>query len=174
MTKQHESADLHERARRLIDVERVEGLAPGERRWLQDHLAACEACVGWAVSAEAALRAIKSVPIALPPGLAASAKLRVLEKAAELKQKRARNLALVVGCAFSWAVGVASAPLVWRLCAWFGATLDLPRILWELGFICWWFVPAAAAGLVILWVGARADQPVLNGPPEVGPRPNDW
>ena len=65
--------NLHERARRLIDQERVEGLAPEDRRWLEEHLAGCEACSGWAASAEAAIRALKSVSVAVPPGLAVRA-----------------------------------------------------------------------------------------------------
>lgn len=174
MNKKEVSTGSHERARRLIDVERVEGLTPEERRWLQDHLADCEACAGWEASAKAALRAFTSVSVVLPPGLAASASLRLREKAAELKQQRARNLALIVGCTLSWVAGVASAPLVWRLCAWFGAALDLPRIVWKLAFVCWWFVPIAAAGLVILWARSRAELEGSNGPPEGGPRPNTW
>ena len=174
MKKEDVSAELHERARRLIDQERVEGLAPEERRWLEDHLAGCEACAGRAASAEAALRAFKSVSVALPPGLAASTNMQVREKAAELKQRRARNLALIAGCAVSWVAGVASAPLVWKLCAWIGGTLALPRIVWVAGFACWWLVPAASAGLVILWARARAEGEDFNGPLETGTRSNEW
>jgi hypothetical protein len=142
--------DLHERARRLIDMERIEGLAIEEGRWLESHLAVCEACAGWAEDAGAALQMFRSVSIAPPPGLAVLAKLRVREKAVELKQQRSRNLALIAGCAVSWMAGAASAPLVWRLCAWLGSRLDLPRIVWQLAFFSWWFVPAAAASLVII------------------------
>ena len=166
--------NLHERARRLIDQERVEGLAPEDRRWLEDHLAGCEACSGWAASAEAAIRALKSVSVAMPPGLAASAKLRVHEEAGELKQRRTRNLALIAGCTVSWVVGVASAPLVWKLFEWFGTTLALPRIVWELGFFCWWLVPAAFAALPILWARARAEREFSSGPIEAWPGLNEW
>jgi len=174
MKKQDEMANLHDRAQRLIDQERVEGLVPEELRWLQDHLAGCEACAARAASTESALRALKSVSIALPPGLGVSTKLRVREEAVRLKQRRARNLALIVGCAVSWIAGVASAPLVWRLFEWVGTTLALPRIVWELGFLCWWFVPAAAAGLVILWVRTRAEREDLNEPLGTGPRSGRW
>lgn len=155
--KQEEAAkDSHARARRLIDKESVEGLGVEERRWLEEHLAGCEACWRWAAAAEAALRMFRSVSIVPPPGLAALAKFRVHERAMALKQQRARNRALIVGCALSWLVGVASAPLVWRLCAWLGSTLDLPRIVWQLAFFFWWLVPAAAAGLVIILAQARS------------------
>lgn len=174
MKKQGAAENLHERARRLIDRERIEGLASKERHFLEDHLAACEACTGWAASADAVLRMLKSSSVALPPGLAASTNLRVREKAAELRQRRTRNLALIVGCAISWALGVASAPLVWRVFEWFGTTLALPRIVWVAGFACWWLVPATFAGLAILWRRARAEQGDFNVPLETGPGANEW
>ncbi len=174
MKKQGATGGLHERAQRLIDQERIEGLASEEHRWLQDHLAGCAACAARAASTESALGALKSVSVVLPPGLAASAKLRVREKAAELKLRRVRIVALVVGCAISWAAGVASAPLVWRLCEWIGASLDLPRIVWIAGFAFWWLVPGVFAGLVILWARKRAEREDLNGRLETGPRSNEW
>lgn len=151
MKKQEAVGNVHERARNLIDRNLIEGLELEEQRWLATHLVECESCTRHAASTEAALQAVKSVSVALPRGLAASTKLRVHEEAAKLKRCRARNLALIAGCTISWVAGVASAPLVWRLCEWLGTTLDLPRIVWELGFLSWWLVPAAAVGLVILW-----------------------
>jgi anti-sigma factor RsiW len=173
--RMHEaSTDLHERALWLIDRERVEGLEPEERRWLQDHLAGCEACAARSASTEAAVRGLKSVSVPLPPGLAASTNLRVRKEVADIKQRRTRTIALIAGCAASWTVGVASAPLVWRLCEWLGTTLSLPRIVWELGFLSWWLVPAASAGLVVLWARSRAEREELNGRLELGRRSNGW
>lgn len=170
MKKQASMENLHERARRLIDQERVEGLAAAESHWLQDHLAACEGCAARAAETEAAILGLKSLSVRVPPGLAVSTNRLVREEATKLKQRRARNLALILGCTISWVAGVASAPLVWRLCEWFGTTLDLPRIVWELGFLSWWLVPAASAGIVILWVTERAQREEINGRLEKGLR----
>jgi len=171
MTRQ----DDHEQARRLMDMERVEGLAAAERRWLQEHLADCEACAGWETSTEAALRLFKSAPVAVPLGLAESAKLRVRERVAELEQQRARTVALIVGCGLSWLMGVASAPLVWKACAWIGSLFDLPRIVWVLGFACWWLVPAATVGLLIAWAGSRPERENLGSRPDgSGAQSNGW
>jgi len=165
-----ENEDIHELARRLVDRERIEELAPEEQHWLSDHLVACEDCAAWQTSTEAVLRALKSLSVALPPGLAASTNFRVREEAAKLKQRRARNLALIAACVISWVAGVASAPLVWRACAWIGAVLDLPRIVWELGFVAWWFVPAGAVGLVVIWARVQAEREGPNGAEEMAPR----
>jgi len=160
--------DLHGRARRLIDMERVEGLAPADQRWLADHLAACETCAGRAAQTEAALRALRTVSVAVPGGLAASAQFVVRRRSEEMRAQHARNLALAIGCTLSWVFGVASAPLVWRVCAWLGATLDLPRVVWMLGFAGWWFVPVLAMGLVILWQRRRADRASIRDSTRAG------
>jgi len=155
--KPHLDDDLHDRARRLIDTERVEGLNASDQRWLADHLAACEACAGLAAQTDAALRALRTASVSMPRDLAASAQFVVRRRAEELRAQRTRNVALVIGCTLSWVIGVASAPLVWRVCAWLGATLDLPRAVWMLGFVAWWCVPVLAMGLVILWQRRRAE-----------------
>ena len=171
--KKHEAfSDMHEEAQRLIDREQVEGLTPEESRWLHDHLAGCEACSACSSSTESALRALKSVSVAVPPGLAASTSLRVRENTEQMKHRRARNLWLIAGCTASWVAGVASAPLVWRMCEWVGTTLALPRIVWELGFLSWWLVPAAAAGLVLLWAQKGVGCEDFNGLLETGRRSN--
>jgi ferric-dicitrate binding protein FerR (iron transport regulator) len=168
--KKHDAIeDLHEQAWRLVDQELIEGLEPEERRRLEDHLAACEACAARFRSTKAALQALKTISIPIPPGLAVSTSLRVREEVAQLRHRHARNFALIAGCAVSWVAGVASAPLVWRLFEWFGTTLALPRIVWEFGFFCWWLVPAACAALVILWARTRAEYEEFSGRLETGP-----
>jgi anti-sigma factor RsiW len=148
--------DLHLRARKLIDTGRVEGLRDEEARWLEEHLAGCNACARRAATTDAALRALRSVSVVLPPGLAAATRLRVRQRAEEQSRSRARNAALVAGCALSWLAGVASAPLVWHAFAWLGATFDLPRVVWVFGFACWWFVPVAAAAILVWWQRSTA------------------
>lgn len=172
MKKQDAMDNGHERARSLIDRNLIEGLESEEQRWLADHLAECETCAGRMASTEAAVRAVKTVSVAMPRGLAASTKLRVHEEAAKLKQRRARNLALIAGCTVSWIAGVTSAPLVWKLCEWVGTTFDLPKIVWELGFLSWWLAPAALVGLVILWLSDRTQREELNEWVETSPRSN--
>lgn len=147
--------DLHERARHLIDMERVEGLSRADQRWLEDHLATCPTCANQASATDAALRVLRTSPVSVPRDLAASAQLIVRRQAEELRVQHTRNVALAIGCTLSWVFGVASAPLVWKVCAWLGATLDLPRVVWVLGFVTWWFVPLSVMGLVVLWLRSR-------------------
>jgi len=157
MKKHEPMGNVHKRAQSLIDRNLVEGLEADEQRWLAAHLAECDACAAQSASTAAVLQALRTNSIPLPGGLAALTKRRVHEEATKFKQRRVRNLALIAGCTVSWVAGVASAPLVWRVCEWVGTTLDLPKVVWELGFLSWWLVPAASVGLVVLWVSPRAD-----------------
>ena len=143
--------DRHDRAQRLIDTERVEGLTREDQTWLEAHLRKCADCSRWANRTDAALRSLLSVPVTVPLGLAAAPSLRIRYETEALHQRRTRSIGLIVSCALSWVLGVASAPLVWRVCAWLGREFGLPRVLWVLGFALWWFVPASAAAALILW-----------------------
>jgi hypothetical protein len=147
----------HDRAHQLIDQERIEGLPQEAQRWLQGHLAECKGCASRAAQTEATVHGLKSLSAGLPRGLATLTSRMVREEATRLKAQRRRTLALIAGCAVSWMAGVASAPLVWRVCEWAGTALDLPRLVWQLGFLTWWLVPAAAVGLIILWASARLE-----------------
>lgn len=75
------AADSHERARKLLDTERVEGLSSQERTWLEAHLTACDACTAFASSTEYALRALTCAPLSVPPDLAAVTSRRVRQGA---------------------------------------------------------------------------------------------
>jgi hypothetical protein len=150
--------DPHERAHRLIDRQRIEGLSSEDRAWLHSHLVGCEDCEPWATRTDLALRALTNVRVVLPSGLAAATSLRVRREAEARQQRRLRNFGLAVGCAVSWVLGVASAPLVWSVCAWLGTRLDLPRVVWVLGFAAWWLLPASAAAALILWQRERLDR----------------
>jgi len=147
----------HERARRLIDRRWVEGLPKDEEQWLDDHLSECSDCERWASRTDTALRTLIRLPVAMPSGLAAATSLRVRHEAERRQEERIRNIGLVVGCALSWILGVASAPLVWKICAWVGAEFDLPRAVWIAGFAAWWLVPGSIAALLILWQRQRLE-----------------
>ena len=51
--------NIHERARHLIDVLHVEGIAAPERQWLEAHLSECEACQVRASANEQVLQALQ-------------------------------------------------------------------------------------------------------------------
>ena len=140
--------DPHARARELIAQQFVEGIADSDREWLEQHSAACPECAGMARATEQSIRQLRSVPIALPPDLAARAQLRVYLRAQEMQPEEHRGWTLWVAFALCWMTGVASAPLVWRGFEWFGHFAGIPGVVLKLAFGLWWGVPAAiAAGI---------------------------
>ena len=144
------TGNVHERAQQLIAQERVEGIRASDNRWLAVHLQECAACANFAQNTSAALRAWRTIPIALPAGLAERTQFRVGLRAQQLRQHEPRRRALWIAAGISWAAGVASAPYVWRLFAWLGEQAGVPKLVWEAGFALWWAVPALVAAVVLL------------------------
>jgi hypothetical protein len=134
-----------------MDQERIEGLNDADRSWLAAHLAECERCSAIADVTARALGVFRALPIEIPGGLAERTRFRVRLRAEELHEPEPGNKILWILTFVSWALGVASAPLVWRGFAWFGHWADLPKPVWEVGFVLWWTVPALLAlGVVLL------------------------
>ena len=159
------SGDPHARAQQLFAQSLIEGLAPAEQTWLDSHLHQCEACSRETASTRELLRALRTVPVAVPHDLAARTQMRVRLRAQQAAQASDSNLALWVLTAASWLLGVFSAPLVWRGFAWVGTQLNLPKPVLELGFVLWWAIPALIAAAAVIhqkaagsgMVGRRSD-----------------
>jgi hypothetical protein len=151
------SGEMHARAEKLIAQERVEGLAREERQWLANHLRECANCARLAQDTDAALRSLRQNPIPLPPGLAARTQFRVRLRAQEMQEREPKRRLIWIICGMSWALGVATAPYVWRAFEWVGQRTGAPKLLWELGFGLWWTIPALVAAAVLLM--EKAGQP---------------
>ena len=143
--------DLHSEARLLLTRRLVERISDTEESWLLKHLAECTSCVAAAAETDNAIRRLRGIHVDLPEGLAGRTQLRVRLRAEELQEQRSTNKLLWVFGVVSWALGVASAPLVWRGFAWAGEYLGLPKPIWVAGAVLWWTVPILlAAGTVLL------------------------
>jgi hypothetical protein len=144
------SNEMHARAEKLIARERVEGLAGEEREWLANHLRECPDCTRLAQQTDAALHSLRQNPIPFPAGLAARTQFRVRLRAQELQEREPQRRLVWIICGMSWALGVATAPYVWRAFEWVGQRTGAPKFVWELGFGLWWTIPALVAAAVLL------------------------
>jgi hypothetical protein len=81
--------------------------------------------------------------------------MRVRMRVQELREHEPQRRALWLACGISWALGIASAPYVWRVFAWMGEHTGMPKLVWELGFGLWWTIPALIAAVVLLLENAR-------------------
>ncbi len=154
------SAGIHDRALQLIAQERVEGISPAEREWLAAHLQDCAHCAELARQTDQALRSMRTAAIPLPRGLASRTQFRVRLRAEELREHGLGRKLLWTIAGVSWALGIASAPWVWRAFEWVGHRTGAPKLIWEVGFVMWWAVPALlATGVVLAIWNGRAGEP---------------
>jgi anti-sigma factor RsiW len=153
------SRDPHAAAQTLILKDRVEGLTPAERASLDRHLDDCPACARRAAATEGALRELRAVVVSLPPDLAARTHLRVYLRARERRPAEGASWALWVSFGLSWAVGVASAPWVWRGFNWVGSWAGIPALLVKMSFALWWAIPALlTVAILLLERGRQGDE----------------
>lgn len=154
------SENVHDRALQLIAQGRVERVPETDRAWLAAHLEECEFCGEHARQTDRALRLLRTAIIALPDGLASRTQFRVRLRAEELGEHGLGQKLLWSIAAVSWALGIASAPWVWRAFEWVGQRTGAPKLIWEVGFVMWWAVPALlATGVVLAIWNGRAGEP---------------
>jgi hypothetical protein len=142
--------NLHARAEKLIAQERIEGISPAERDWLAAHLRECASCAQVAQQTNYALRVLRATLISMPRGLAERTQFRLQLRAQEMREREPKRRLLWIMCAMSWALGIATAPYVWRAFEWTGERIGAPRLVWEMGFGLWWTIPAVVAAAVVL------------------------
>jgi hypothetical protein len=147
--------NLHARAEKLIAQERIEGITQSERDWLAAHLLECSTCARIAEQTNDAVRVLRAVHVSLPRGLAERTRFRLQLRAQEMREREPKRRLLWIMCAMSWALGIATAPYVWRAFEWAGERMGLPRLLWEMGFGLWWTIPALVAAAVVLMENLR-------------------
>lgn len=145
------SANPHQRAKQLLAQALVEGIDRADQSWLDAHLRECEECSREALRTQELVRSFRSLPVAVPRDLAARTQLRVRLRLQESARTSSSNAFLWVITAASWALGILSAPYVWRIFAWVGSELNLPKLVLEFGFVLWWMVPALVAAGVVLY-----------------------
>lgn len=146
----------HERARKLLEASRVEGITPDDQAWLNSHLESCAGCESYAESLEHTLATLRLFQMPINPAIVDKTRRRLHLRARELHEHEARMRALWLACAVSWVVGVGSAPLVWWGLEWIGQHIALPRPVWFLAFALWWIAPAVVVAAVLTWRRSRA------------------
>ncbi len=140
----------HERAKKLIAQQHVEPLTLDDTKWLNAHLADCEACAAEQLQLSESLSALRTIHIDLPRNLASRTQFRVRMRAEELREKGPARKFIWAIAAVSWVLGVATAPLVWHGVEWLGHTTGAPKLVLQAGFVLWWSVPPMIAAWAAL------------------------
>jgi predicted anti-sigma-YlaC factor YlaD len=140
----------HERAQRLIAQQHLEILPSEDAKWLNAHLAECESCAGEQRQLRESLSALRAMHVVLPLNLASRTQFRVRMRAEELREKEPAKKFVWAIAAVSWALGVSTAPWVWRGIEWLGQETGAPKLLLQAGFVLWWSVPPMIAAWAAL------------------------
>ena len=146
------NSDLHshQRAQELIAQQHIEPVSSDDQRWLNAHLAECESCAAEQTQLRESLSALRTMHLDLPPNLASRAQFRVRMRAEELREKEPAKKFVCGIAAVSWALGVSTAPWVWRGIEWLGQETGAPKLLLQAGFVLWWGVPPMIAAWAAL------------------------
>ena len=142
--------DNHAQAKDLIARRHIEGLTGDDERSLNAHLAECQSCAALQRQLSASLSALRTMHVDLPANLASRAQFRVRLRAEELREKEPAKKFVWAIAAVSWALGVSTAPWVWRGVEWLGQETGAPKLLLQAGFLLWWSVPPMIAAWAVL------------------------
>lgn len=145
----------HERARRLILASRVEGIAAGERQWLDAHLERCAACAKELATVAAVLDSFRAAPVVASDEMVQRTRLAVRRRSEELAIERAHSVPLRIAVALSAAWTILALPYTWRTFEWLGGAAGVPDVIWQAGFVSWWFLPATVVAAIVAAQQAR-------------------
>ena len=148
-------SELHARAKKLIVADRVEGISPEERDWLDSHLADCDECSTEASRLSAAIQTFRAVAMTASPDLVRRTSSMVLQRARQKQTPRRESVAVWIATAVSVASMAYSSPYVWSALAWIARFSHAPDIVWQAGFLMWWFMPATILAAAAAWRRAR-------------------
>lgn len=145
--------NAHDRARDLIAAGSG---SDAQRSWLEQHLAECTPCAGFARLAASATTAVRSQAVIAPPAVVHATHLLVRARAAQLQEMQARLRVMWIGISIGVLIGIVTTPLLWLFAAWVGRTYSLSPLAWQAGFVLLWFIPASFAAAVALAVRPQA------------------
>ncbi len=132
----------HERARLLRDRAMVEGIAPEEQRWLDEHIDGCPDCSGYAKLSIRAVRALDSFAFEFDPAAALRVQNVIRSRADELAASEAHARRLVVGTAVAMLLTVTGSVAMWQPTQWLAGRLNLPSPAWQIAFVMLWLLPS--------------------------------
>jgi predicted anti-sigma-YlaC factor YlaD len=145
--------DAHEQARELIAL--GDGLADAQQLWLRAHLDDCEVCRHYAETANEAVRALRSLPLAADSRLVRATQMRVRFHASRLREARERTWLVAMACLGVGLSATLTVPFLWRLFAWMGEQAGVSTLVWQTGFMFFFIAPALVVSVLLLARGTH-------------------
>lgn len=150
--------DTHDEAKELIAL--GESLSDARQDWLRTHLEGCEACRHYAEAVNGVVRTLRLIPLAADARLVRATQMRVRFHASRLRAARERMWLVAMACLGVGLSATLTIPLLWRLFAWMGEWAGVSPLVWQAGFVFFFFAPALVVGVLLL---ARGTHLANNG-----------
>jgi len=145
--------NAHDEARELIVL--GEDLSDAQRDWLRAHLNECETCSQYAEAASAVVRTLYSLPLAADSRLVRATQMRVRFHAGRLRETRERLWLVGMSCLGVGLSATLTVPLLWRLFAWMGEWAGVSTLVWQAGFMFFFFAPTLVVSVLLLAHGTQ-------------------
>ena len=156
--------NAHDEARQLIAL--GDGLPEAQQAWLRAHLQECEGCRHYAEAANGVVHSLRSLPLAADSRLVRATQMRVRFHAARLRETRERMWLVGMAClGVGWSATL-TVPFLWRLFAWMGERTGVSDLVWQAGFMFFFFAPALVVGGLLLARGTHLASTYLANPEE--------
>ena len=140
----------HGRAMDLLTQREVEGIADGDARWLESHLAACEECASYELALSGAERAMRSFTVMASASLVESTRARVHIRAQQLAEQQARTVLIGVSFCLGVITSTLTAWVWWKFGGWVAQSLGLPSGIVEPGILLFWLLPAIVIAVLLV------------------------
>jgi predicted anti-sigma-YlaC factor YlaD len=145
--------ETHDEARTLIAV--GGSLSDAQQVWLRTHLEDCEPCRHYAEATDGVVRSLRSMPLAADARLVRATQMRVRFHARRLRETRERMWLVAVACLGVGLSATLTIPLLWRLFAWMGEWAGVSTLVWQAGFVFFFFAPALVVGVLLVARGTH-------------------
>jgi predicted anti-sigma-YlaC factor YlaD len=145
--------DTHDEGRKLIAL--GESLSDAQQVWLRSHLEGCEACRHYAEAVHGVVRTLRSMPLAADARLVRATQMRVRFHARRLRETRERMWLVAMACLGVGLSATLTIPLLWRLFAWMGEWAGVSTLVWQAGFVFFFFAPALVVSALLVARGTH-------------------
>jgi hypothetical protein len=144
------SADVHSRARLLIDQSLVGEISQSDDRWLRDHLAKCTECETFQNLSHSVLRSLGDLSFGVTPGATDRIQRVVADRAAELRSDRSLRLRALAGVVAALILTGLGSSAAWKAASWVSGYANVAGSSLHLEVLIFWLLPSLVASLILL------------------------
>lgn len=144
------SADVHSRARLLIDQSLVGEISQADERWLRDHLAECAECEGFQNLSHSVLRSLGDFSFGVTAGATDRIQRAIADRAIQLTHDCSLRVRAFRAGIAALVLTVFGSSAVWNTASWASRYLSVSGSSLHLGVLIFWLLPSLGASLMLL------------------------